>query len=130
MPRPDSTQVRSALQGCYEQWRALTAAEGDAIREGHWPEVERIQAGKRRLQESIVAAARELSPEERDRIHAEFRSLIQQLICLEERNNEQLAGQRHQLEARRQRLEVVSLNLRQLREAYVPPPLPVWHSYS
>jgi hypothetical protein len=130
MPPSESTRIRSALQGYCAQWRTLTAAEGDAIRDGHWPQVQQLQESKRQLQEFIIAAIRELSPAERDQIQAEFRPLVEELICLEGRNREQLAAQRQRLELQRQQLETSGLNLRQLRAAYSTPPAPVWHSYS
>lgn len=92
--------------------------------------MQQLQASKRQLQELITATIRELPPAERDQIHAELRPLVEELIGLEGRNSERLNIQRRQLETKRQQTETVALNLRQLREAYILPPAPVWHSYS
>ena len=130
MAPPEPTPTPRVLESYCQQWRTLTASEGDAIRDGRWPEVQRLQDAKRQLQDFIRAAIRALSPVQRERINAELRPLIEELICLEDRNRERLATQRQRLVVQRQQTDAAAQNLRQVRAAYSPPPSAVWHSYS
>jgi hypothetical protein len=130
MSPPDLTQARAALRSHYEEWRSLSIAEGEAIRAGQWAQVEQLQARKRQLQEFVAADLGELPVAERDRLRAEFRLLVDELLALESRNREDLARQREQLATRQQRTDQIALRLRQLRQSYGVTGVAAWQSYS
>ena len=130
MPPPDVTQARSALLGYYDQWRALSAAEGEAIRGRQWLQVQQLQESKRQLQGNILTHLRELPAEVRRRLNSEMLGLVEELITLEHRNREDLGLLRTQLELRQQQTEEAALRLRQIRQAYSSTRAVAWQSYS
>lgn len=130
MSHPDVTQTRSALLGYYDQWRSLTADEGEAIRGGQWLQVQQFQDSKRQLQESILNRLRELPAEERRRLNSELLGLVEELVTQEHRNREDLVLLRKQLEVRQQQTEEAALRLRQIRQAYSSARTAAWQSYS
>jgi len=130
MSHPDLTQARAALLGHYEEWRSLSLSEGEAIRAGQWTQVEQLQARKRQLQEFVAAGLGELPLAERDRLRAEFRLLVEELLALEARNREDLTRQREQLATRQRQTDQIALRLRQLRQSYGLASVTAWQSYS
>jgi hypothetical protein len=122
MPR-----LRAALRARYEQWRQLTEAEGTAISEGKWTQVELLQKTKKQLQSFIDDARRDLRAACRtyggiaQEIEQEFRSLIGELLVSEARNNQTLVERRIQVSAEEQRLQQAIQNLHQIRGAYALP---------
>jgi hypothetical protein len=120
----------------YDRWRELTTNEGQAIAATDWPRLEQCQAEKRLLQDQIKAAS-----DQRQRellvgganalvVTGRFRSVVDELIALEERNARALAGQRAALEEQQRELHQASRTLRRLHAAYAASPQTAWQSYS
>ncbi|HOW64085.1 MAG TPA: hypothetical protein P5186_12400 [Candidatus Paceibacterota bacterium] len=128
--------ARIALLGLYQEWQELTDNEGSAIRLNAWQEVREYQDAKLLLQQRIVETTTTLRREvamgayDRQEIETEFKSIINQLIDMENRNREWLAEQRRFAELRRDELAQSARNLRQVHRAYVPDKAPAWNSYS
>ena len=123
--------AETSLLELLERWKALTEAEGSAIRLGEWVDVAKIQGEKRSLQPEIEALA---SMEERrndsGKSDSKVKAKFLELISLEEKNAFLLEEKRTSAAQTAQHLEVVTRNLRQVHRAYSPGQGPVWHSYS
>jgi hypothetical protein len=121
-----TTGSRAELLRLYGLWRTWTIEEGDAIRAGNWPELERLQTRKRSLQDSILAASR-AGERAGD---GNLRRLVEELIAMESRNAESLAGLLREGRAQREALEAGFHRLRQVRKSYCPERAAGWQSYS
>jgi hypothetical protein len=129
--------ARSDLLSLYIEWRKLTESEGLAIRSANWLEVQHFQDAKFQLQAQIVSATElvhaELArdPRHTPEVNHEFRSLLAELIQLEQRNSQWLADQRRNAEAEMAAIDKTSRNLRQVHKAYHQVQgAAAWHSYS
>jgi len=115
------------LAGLYEQWRGLTEDEGEAIETGAWTDVEHFQAAKARLQPRIAEVSRRLDQTTHER---QFRTLVEDLMQLERRNDVLLQQRRQAADEQMRELDKASRHLRQLHKSYVPPAHAHWQSYS
>lgn len=114
----------------YAQWKALTEEEGAAIVKADWTEVRRCQEEKQQLQQQIVRAEGESAGGSLEAAKAHLRSMIEELISLEQRNNSALAERLAAVTAQRGELHRRSRTLKQVHQSYVPSSGPVWNSYS
>src|SRR5262249_55674452 len=120
----------------YDRWRELTTTEGQAIAATDWARLEQCQAEKRLLQEQIKAASEQRQRELRISdvnavvVTGRFRSVVDELIALEERNVRALADQRAALEEQQRGLHQAGRTLRRLHAAYAGGPQTAWQSYS
>jgi exonuclease VII large subunit len=138
MPPQPSTVERtlSALRAYYEQWRSLTEAEGEAIRNGVWQQVDQLQETKRQLQQLILGATRELRAEcarcgvDPATVEQQLRNLVEHLVQLESRNGQSLAEQLHQTRTQLQQQDTAGRNLNQIRRAYSSAREANWESFS
>jgi hypothetical protein len=128
--------ARSQLLELYHQWKELSEFEGIAILAANWNEVSRCQSGKAALQYGIITAhellQKELSPGISDpRVtDPQIRSIVTELILLEQRNGQWLDEQEEKAQEQNRALSKTSKNLRAVHKAYVSPQACVWHSYS
>ena len=127
--------AQQELRRAYEQWRALTESEGQAIRAAQWSQVAVCQAEKRLLQTQIKAAGTELQRElsattNRVAIEREFDLIVDELLVREIENSKFLAGQRQQAEQQESQLYQACRQLRQIHQAYGTERHALWHSYS
>jgi DNA mismatch repair ATPase MutS len=129
--------ARNDLLNLYREWSKLTEAEGLAIRSASWPEVQHYQDAKYQLQAQIVSATElvhaelALDPRQSQEVNREFRSLLAELIQLEQRNSQWLAEQRQNAEAEMAVVNQSSRNLRQVHKAYNKAcGAAAWNSYS
>ena len=112
--------AQETIERLLSKWADMSQAEGAAIASGAWRTVEKIQADKLALKNSLTQARQvwidenpKLSPEE-----FPFRKEIGHLISLEARNAELVSKQQKRAEADRKKLEESRRNLRKLRSSY------------
>lgn len=128
--------ARHQLLDCYDQWRAWTRRETDAIRAEDWPAVNACQTTKESLQRLILQWSEAAETELRSRaaewglFQAEVRRVIGELIQLETDNGQLLSEQKRAMQARQRELEQASHNLRRVRGSYAGGLRSAWHSYS
>ena len=131
--------AQAILLNLYQDWRAWTEAEREAIQSNDWRRVQVCQGAKSELQPRILrqteAAQHECSRAGGDRaiLDKKVRSLINELIYLETRNGEFIAEQRALAETEFDGLERSGRNLQKIQQRYVPeaPRAPLaWESYS
>ena len=128
--------MREELLELYRRWREWTEAEGEAIRTWNWPRVERIQADKEELVQTIITTAERLRAECLQvgsgslQLEEELRGVVNELVTLEARNQEQLAAQRQQASAQATELNNAVHQLRQIKRAYAAGSEARWQSYS
>lgn len=129
--------ARNDLLNLYQEWRKLTDAEGLAIRSANWPELQYLQDAKFNLQAQIVSATElvhaELArnPGMAQEVNREFRTLLAELIQMEQRNSQWLSEKRQNAEAEMALANQSSRNLRQVHKAYNTTQGPTaWNSYS
>lgn len=132
-----NANTRNLLLGLYSEWRRLTDLEGEAIREGSWPEVERQQNQKQLLREQIVRAIQQWNAEQdgsadlvRQSFEREFRPIVTGLIEQETRNQQFLADQRESITSRLSAVRQSSTRLRGIQRAYGADSTSRWQSYS
>ena len=124
------------LLDLFQEWRALTEAEGQAIQSATWPEVTRCQDAKSQLQTRLIATHELLQAElkasglDAEAYDPRYRQVVAELIRLEQRNSEWLADQYQQADQQRNDLARASRNLRQVHRAYARTASANWHSYS
>ncbi|MCL5097770.1 MAG: hypothetical protein M1608_09660 [Candidatus Omnitrophica bacterium] len=124
------------LLDLYAQWRRLTEAEGKAIANGQWPEVNRNQACKEQLKEQIVRAtgfwlAKWPNPAQQTAEYdRQIRPILAELVMLESNNYELLDAKCQKARAEQGQLDQSVRNLRGLHRAYVPSEPSLWQSYS
>lgn len=119
----------------YSQWRRLTEAEGEAINQGRWQDVDHQQALKQELKDRILLATENwqsdypvrLTQAEYDR---RFRAIISELIVMESANHATLCARREALQQERGRAGQTLQNLRGLNRTYGRQQQTCWHSYS
>lgn len=97
-----------------DQWFELTQAEGTAIQNADWEQVQQAQAGKARLHHFLSEQRARLGD-----IHP-FASRIARLISLESRNEELLAAQMRRWHSEKEQLEQGTKNLRRIQRSYAP----------
>src|SRR5437773_10556166 len=115
---------RDELTEAYQSWGEWTRREGDAIQAADWMHVRQCQEAKRHLQTRILQLT---DATQRQCLRGEFeaadlerqvRSLVANLITLENRNEQLLREQQQKLEAQREQLEEANRNLRRVQRAY------------
>ena len=127
--------AQNDLLELYQEWRAWTEAEGEAIRAAAWPQVAKCQGAKKDLQRRILTTTEQAQVEaqvsdgERRGIDPQVRRIVDELILLELRNSELVDEQRHRAEERLRDLDQRERNLRQLQRAYAPSRAGLWQSY-
>jgi hypothetical protein len=98
--------------------------------------VEQLQRTKAQLQVHIEDAQRDLhtaldySGIETKQIETEFRSVVEHLLALEERNSRSLNAHKERLTMQGKELRTAALTLRQVRQIYAPKRQALWQSYS
>lgn len=128
--------ARNELLDLYSQWRTWTDAEADAIRAAAWPQVNRCQNAKLRLQERILSATEQWHLEARlggareTGVDPQVRRIVDELILLELRNGELVDSARRRARQQEDELDRSRRNLRQLQRAYAPSREALWQSYS
>src|SRR5437867_1293337 len=96
-----------ALAAYYEEWRSLTEAEGQAIPQAAWDQLDHAQSVKVKLQALIQQSTEKLKREmpapfaQREAIEDQFKVIVEELIQLEQRNSRLLAAQRHSAEVQK-----------------------------
>lgn len=129
-------QAHAHLCALYESWRELTQQEAEAIRTAFWSKVTKCQHEKHKLQKDIVSATEALQIEvaaqglSQARVDEEMRTIVDELIILESRNDGLLANQRERARREEAALERSSRNLRRVHRAYSGRPSTAWQSYS
>lgn len=120
------------LHDYYSQWRNLSRAEGEAIEAAAWPQVNKCQEAKKRLQSDITAVTEAAQAELANQEHfdREFRPMIAELIEMEKTNGVLLSGKISMAEREQLSLACASRNLRSVRCAYSPVKSAAWNSYS
>ena len=128
--------AHAKLMSAYDDWRRWTEAEGDALRAANWSRVAQCQAAKRDMQPLILRlgeAARiewARTADTRADLERAMRSVVGELIVLENRNGAILAQRRDALLTRKTEMDRSHCNLRRLRNSYAPARRPVWSSFS
>ena len=111
----------------YGQWRVLTVQEGDAVDRSAWAEVDQCQAAKARLQPRIVEVTGRVEVAVRT---TRFRSVLDELIELENRNASLLQQRRREAQSAIGDLDRSCRSLRQIQRSYLPRARQNWQSYS
>ena len=129
-----SAQVK--LMSLYEDWRAWTQVEGDAILTMDWGRVAQCQSAKKELQSAIARRTQDA----RDELHLQggdqqvldgpLRAVVNELISLEMRNQEYLSGQRVVLEKDRLDIEEGGRRVAKIHKSYTAPASAGWEQYS
>jgi hypothetical protein len=124
------------LVAYYDEWRVLSESEGGAICAGKWSEVAARQAQKNKLQDRIIEATTALRAEAArhgiDWVHLEtqFRTTVDALVGLEERNRGWLLIRWRAALNERENVVQVSHNLRRIAGVYASPSRSCWYGYS
>jgi hypothetical protein len=128
--------ARGELFGLYEQWRAWTQAETEAIQQAIWNKVAQCQGEKHRLQAEILAATERWHEESRidgggrPEQDPQLRRVVDELILLEYKNSELVEEQRRIARRQQDETERSGRNLRQIQRAYALSREAIWESYS
>ena len=128
--------AQADLLAAYANWRTWTEAEGEAIQSADWRRVAECQSAKYQLKPQInrlnLAAQREwpLDCAERTCYERAVRSVIGELIQLETKNGETLAGQHQAALARKQEINCSQSNLQRIKNSYSKMPSTAWTSFS
>ena len=128
--------ARDHLTQLYADWRRLTEAETESLREDAWERLAEIHRQKSALQQDIIAATEPFDAEFARHLATvpaaenPFRKIVSELILLETRNAEILSAKRAAAEAERASLERSTTNLPHVARSYGHPIGSVWHSYS
>ena len=129
-------KARTELFAAYAEWRRWTDLEGEAIQAANWSQVRECQDAKQRLQPRIIRHT-EHARQECARLglacadlEREVRGVVGELILLETRNGEAVAGKREAAEMERAELDRSSRNLRRLHHSYGGLRAAGWHSFS
>jgi hypothetical protein len=115
------------LSDLFRQWQLLTEEEGAAITVGAWSQVEHYQSAKARLQPRITEVSQRLDAKT---LEEQFRSVINDLMEMERRNDAFLQEKRQSAKEQEHTLDRTQRNLRQIQKSYVPPSRTHWQSYS
>ncbi|MCF7668397.1 MAG: hypothetical protein K9N48_01310 [Verrucomicrobia bacterium] len=125
-----------ALTIVFDKWRELTEAEGNAIQNSNWKEVDRLQNVKLELQKEIVRISGRFE-ENAERNHdtptdlkEKFKPVVEELVVLEMRNSKWLFEKKADAQAEFDGLGRVSRNLQNVQKAYSNERQAVWNSYS
>ncbi len=123
------------LQKAFREWHRLARAEGEAIRTGNWPLVADCQNALQQLQPRILRCLEEARQEcARPGVDSHenegIRTLIAELIEIENQNNALLHTLRGTLQTQLGQLEQSGHTLRQIQRSYAPARPPVWSSFS
>lgn len=126
-----ATAERPRILKLYDEWRSLSHAEGNAIRENAWVQVEKCQSAKYALQPLIQNAQQEWREERGPEgpTEAEVRSIIAELIHLEHENDKTLAEVREAAIQERDALTQSTRNIAQIRQSYSIRSDVGWSSY-
>lgn len=128
--------ARDQLVALYQEWSRLTVEEGGAIAAGAWLQVDEYQSSKQKLQAPIIEVSQRLEEEWRisqgQRMQDEpfFRQMVEELLQLETRNSELIAGHRREAEEQARNLNKATRSLQQIQRLYSGPRDPSWNSYS
>ncbi len=129
-----SAQVK--LMSLYEDWRAWTQVEGDAILTMDWARVAQCQDAKKELQAAIARRTQDARDELRLQgadqriLDGPLRAMVNELIGLEMRNQEYLSGQRVVLEKDRLEIEEGGRRVAKIHKSYTAPASAGWEQYS
>ncbi len=124
------------LISLYDAWREATRAEGRAIENGSWAEVDAQQLFKDELKRRIVITTDEwqrLWPQTGETLgdyERQFRPIVAELISLETLNASLLAALREQTSQALAQIDLNSRNLRGVHRAYGSGAAAHWTSYS
>lgn len=115
-----------------DEWRRLTEAESGAIEAGDWEGLLRLQAAKQSLQSVILEAdSRAGAGGGHGPAAGESRGRLEELIRLESRNREVLAGRIAAARAEQASLEQSRRNLQRLQRSFAGSVRPAaWQRYS
>jgi hypothetical protein len=125
-PPPAGRDDESVLLAQLLEWRRVTEAESEAIRNGRWDQLLGLQAIKSRLRQEMDAPQTGLR--ESDWVAA--RRLAGELIEMERANHQLLAERREQAVAERNSVDVARANLKRLQTRFVTRPGSTWQCYS
>lgn len=120
----------TALQMYYERWRELSLAEAEAIRQERWEAVDRLQQHKQQLQPFIEGIFRELSPDDARQLQQQFRSVVQELLTLEQHNAVAVAEVYRRAQQQATHAQQTQRALHQVQSAYTTAHAPTWQTYS
>jgi hypothetical protein len=120
------------LRQLYDQWRALSLLEAEAIQACDWRRLAGHQGEKERLRQTILEASNRPASRTMEDSGAkhDLREIISKLIEMELENQRALAEQQRRLEGEHAQLQEAVNNLRQLSRAYASEAQPAWQSYS
>jgi hypothetical protein len=118
-----------------EEWKAITAAEHQAILIDDWPELEALQARKTLFQDLISKAEEnvftdQLRPETKLQIKAQLRAFAEQLLSLEAKNREILAEKLAVVDNALKEMDKKTRSLRHVHKAYGAADRSFWQAYS
>jgi hypothetical protein len=119
------------LATLYEEWHRLTRAEAAAIAAENWPELADHQREKNELQPRLLYWSAQLpeEPASEDRRHAQFRSVVQELLFLEKANWRLLTERMDDAQRKRAALEQRARAASRPTLAS-PAQSPAWEAYS
>jgi hypothetical protein len=128
--------AQSDLFQLYEEWRAWTNSEREAIESSDWNRVTECHTAKAELQQRIVRQTQLAQEESKDdqlvraSVDRRVRSVVNELIYLETRNGEFLADRRAQAQTELDALERSGRNLGRIHKQYSQGSAAAWESYS
>lgn len=124
------------LMSLYEDWRAWSQVEGDAILTMDWTRVEQCQGAKKELQGAIARRTQDAQEELRLQggnpqvLEGPIRAVVNELISLEMRNQEYIGAQRVALEKERVEIDEGGRRVAKIHKSYTTPSSAGWEQYS
>lgn len=124
------------LEADYLEWQRLAEAEGEAIRSGDWIYACDCQNALKQLQPRIIshtARAQMDGPAHgpaRLEQEEKFRTIVRQLIELEQRNFQLLDSRIRSAHAELDKLQHANFTLHRIQRSYAPARPAVWNSFS
>jgi hypothetical protein len=128
--------AQANLLQLYQDWRAWTDSEREAILASDWRKVKSCQEAKSQLQPLILKQTEQAQKEclqagaDKTALDKRIRSVINELIYLESCNGECITEQRAQAQAEFDGLQRSGRNLTRIQKHYAPGPRMAWESYS
>jgi hypothetical protein len=127
--------ARDRIAHLLDRWLQLNELESQAIQNGDWTELTRIQTTKAALQRPLHATldvwnnANGIAGRP-DESQPFYRAAVDHLLALETRNIELLTARKQNFLERKLRMEQAARNLRMVRDSYARKPAAAWQALS
>jgi hypothetical protein len=128
--------AQANLLQLYQDWRAWTETEREAISEGNWRQVKLCQSAKSELQPEILKKTEAAQVEwlrlglDRKAMEKQLRSVVNELIYLETANAQYIAEGRVSVGEELEKLNRSGRTLNKMQKHYAAETPVGWESYS